>query len=229
MPIMFEAEGKVTSLRTNKVKIVVADDHAMFRQGLIALIAKEPELDIAGQASHGRQAIDVVTRVKPDVVLMDMEMPQMNGVEATRRILADFPHVKVIMVSNCSDRRVVTQALQAGASGYLLKKSSFEELLTAVRTVVKMGTYLSPEVTGAVVEHFARAELEVRSDLTSREREVVQLLSEGYSTKEVAAQLFVSVKTVESHRLRVMRKLGFNSLAQLTKYAIREGITSLEL
>lgn len=229
MRIMFEAEGKVTSLRTNKVKIVVADDHAMFRQGLVALITKEPELDIAGQASHGRQAIDVVARVKPDVVLMDMEMPQMNGVEATRRILADFPNVKVIMVSICSDRRVVTQALQAGASGYLLKKSSFEELLTAVRTVVKMGTYLSPEVTGAVVEHFARAELEVRSDLTSREREVVQLLSEGYSTKEVAAQLFVSVKTVESHRLRVMRKLGFNSLAQLTKYAIREGITSLEL
>ncbi len=218
----------VTFLSENKISIVLADDYSMFRQGLTALISNEPELEIAGQASDGRHAVDVASRVKPNVVIMDMNMPRLNGIEATRQILSQNPLAKVIIMSALSDRRSVTQALKAGASGYLLKKSSFDELLTAIRTVIRMGTYLSPEVTGVVVEHLAHGDSDDRPFLTAREREVVQLLSEGHSTKEVAAQLFVSVKTIESHRLRVMRKLGFNSLAQLTKYAIREGITSLE-
>lgn len=207
----------------------MADDYSMFRQGLTAMLSNEPELEIIGQAADGRQAIDVVLRVQPDVVIMDMNMERLNGIEATRQILSQNPQIRVIIISSLSHRRAVTQALRAGASGYLLKKSSFNELVTAIRTVIHKGTYLSPEVTGAVVEHLTHGDRETKPFLTAREREVIQLLSEGHSTKETAAQLFVSVKTIESHRLRIMRKLGFNSLAQLTKFAIQEGITSLEI
>ena len=225
---MLEKKGEVTPLHTKTIRIVVADDHAMVREGLVALLEKESDLKVVGQAAHGRQAVEVVLHTNPEVVLIDMHMPQLNGVEATRQMLSQDPDLKILMLSAFSDHRMVTRALKAGAAGYLLKKSSFGEVVTAIRTVIDTGTYLSPKVTGAVVEHLARSEEGVRPFLTAREREVVQLLSEGFSTKEVAAKLFVSVKTVESHRLRVMRKLGYTSLAQLTKYAIREGITSLE-
>ena len=213
------------------IQVLLADDHAMIRQGLRALIEKEDGISVIAEADDGRKAVETVRELAPDVVVMDVGMPNMNGIEATRRIVSDFAGVKVLALSMHSDKRFVREMFAAGASGYLLKDSAFHELALAIRTLARNGTYLSPGVTDSVIKDFVsqRAETDgsVFSLLTARQREVLQLTAEGKSTKAIAAQLKVSVKTVESHRLKIMDKLDVRSIAELTKYAVREGLTSI--
>jgi DNA-binding NarL/FixJ family response regulator len=211
------------------IKTLIVDDHALVREGLRALFDREEDFVLVGEAADGRAAVDAVQKYKPDVVIMDLNMPELNGVDATRLIKAQTPRTKILALGNSTDRHQVTRTLRAGAAGYLPKDCTFSELSRGVRTVLEQGTYLSPAVAGVLVEQISRTEGTKASRLTGREREVVQLLAEGNSTKEAASKLFISVKTVESHRLRVMRKLQLRSLAQLTKFAIREGLTTLEL
>ncbi len=214
------------------VRLLIADDHKIVRDGLKALLESRSDMKVVAEAENGRQAVELIQQVPVDVVIMDVAMPVLNGVEATRRILAHNRNVKVIALSMHSDRRFVTEILKAGASGYLLKDCAFEELAQAIEAVLSGATYLSPRVADLLVQHYVRGESDSHpssafSLLTPREREVLQLLAEGKSTKEIALHLKVSPKTVETHRRQIMTKLGVNSVAELTKYAIREGLTHL--
>ena len=214
------------------VRILIADDHKIVREGLRALIEKHEKMEVVAEAETGLDAVRLTRKLEPDVVIMDLGMPQMNGIEATREITASNRRIKVIALSMHSDKRFVLQMLKAGASGYLLKDSAFEELITAVKTVTSNQSYLSPKITDVVLKEYlqtvSRGDASVFSVLTHREREVLQMLAEGRSTKEIAASLNVSVKTVETHRQQIMDRLKIRSVAELTKYAIREGLTSLE-
>jgi two-component system, NarL family, response regulator NreC len=213
-------------------RVLLADDHTILRQGLVSLLAATPTITIVGEAGNGRQAVAVAGKLKPEVVVMDVAMPDLNGIEATRQIKAANPGVKVIGLSMHADERFIVGMLQAGASGYLLKESAFEELARAIWVVLRHQTYLSPRITGVVVRDYLRAraasEPAHRPVLSDREREVLQLIAEGWTTKRIAEGLGLSVKTVETHRSRIMARLGLGSVAELTKYAIREGLTSLE-
>jgi DNA-binding NarL/FixJ family response regulator len=199
---------------------------------LKALIDKQESMQVVAEADNGLEAVRLARKLQPDVVIMDLGMPQMNGIEATREVTAHEPGIKVIALSMHSDKRFVLQMIKAGASGYLLKDSAFEELITAIKTVVSNQSYLSPKITDVVIKDYlqtlSKGDVSAFSVLTAREREVLQLLAEGRSTKEIAASLNVSVKTVETHRQQIMDKLNIRSVAELTKYAIREGLTSLE-
>jgi two-component system response regulator NreC len=214
------------------IKIVLADDHKVMRDGLRALIEQQTGMEVVAEAENGRSALKLACELAPDIVVMDINMPDLNGIEATRRIKAEAPGVKVIAFSMHSDRRFVSEMLKAGASGYLLKHCAFEELARAIREVSGNRTYLSPQIAGTVVEEYleqvSARDLPDAPALTAREREVLQLIAEGVSTKKIADRLYVSVKTVESHRHNIMEKLGLRTTAELTKYAIREGLTSLD-
>lgn len=212
------------------IRLVVADDHKIVREGLRSLLEREPGIDVAAEADNGREAMKLAVELKPDVVLMDLSMPDMNGIEATRRIAEAPGGSRVLALSMHSDKRFVVEALAAGAKGYLLKDCASEELVGAIRTVAAGETYLSPRIAGLIVSDYldkGSASSAPSTRLTTREREVLQLFAEGKSTKEVAFLLSVSVKTIETHRVQIMRKLNIRSLAELTKYAIREGITTL--
>lgn len=213
-------------------RIILADDHNIVRQGLKSLIENELGLDIVGEAGTGRIAVQLTRDLKPDLVIMDVSMPDLNGIEATRQIMGLLPEVKVLGLSMHSDKRFVAGILKAGASGYLLKDCAFEEMAGAIRAVVGGGTYLSPGVAGPVIQDYLQRltenDYDVSPTLSPREREVLQLLAEGRSTKTIAGNLGLSVKTIETHRRQVMEKLNVHSIAELTKYAIREGLTSLE-
>ena len=214
------------------VKILLADDHRITRQGLRSLLEKEPDMEVVAEAEEGRTAVRLVRELLPDVVVMDVSMPDLNGMEATHQIVAEHPNVKVIALSIHSDNLFVSEMLKSGASGYLLKDCAFEELARAIHVVVDGKTYLSPAVSGVVVDDYlhrlARTESPSSEVLTDREREVLQLIAEGKSTKQVALKLHISVKTVETHRRQIMSKLDIHTIAELTKYAIRKGLTSLE-
>ena len=214
------------------VRVLLADDHQIMREGLRSLLAKEKEIAVVSEATNGRQAIELARKLKPDVVVMDITMPDLNGIEATQRIVSHEPAPGVLALSMHSDKRFITQMLRAGASGYLLKDCALEELAFAIRTVAAHKIYLSPAIAGLVTEELVRpmtsTDSGVRVSLTFREREVLQLFAEGHSTKAIAAKIKVSVKTVETHRQNVMAKLDLHSVAELTKYAVREGLTSLE-
>ena len=214
------------------IRIVLADDHKILRAGLRAMIVEQPDMEVVGEAENGRLAVNLARTLSPDVVVMDIGMPDLNGIEATRQIVAEVPGVKIIGLSMYSDRRYVAGLFGAGASGYLLKDIEFEELIEAIQAVVAGQVYVSSGVTGVVIEDYVHRisgnEAGGTSVLTPREREVLQLLVEGRSTKQIAYELEVSIKTVESHRYRVMEKLDLHNIADLTKYAIRAGLTSLE-
>ncbi len=214
------------------IRILLADDHAIIRQGLCSLLEKEPEMEVVGEAKDGRKALELVRELVPDIVVMDITMLGLNGVDATHEIVSEFPKVKVIALSIHSHKRFVADMLRAGASGYVLKECLFEELVQAIRTAAANGIYLSPTITDVVVgdyvTHLSTAADSQLSVLTDREREVLQLLAEGKSTKEIALELCVSTKTIESNRRQIMEKLDIHSVAELTKYAVREGLTSLE-
>jgi DNA-binding NarL/FixJ family response regulator len=214
------------------IKILIADDHKIVRDGLRSLLEKHDDMEVVAEAENGRTAVELARKLSTDVVVMDISMPDLNGIEATRQIISARPEVKVIALSMHSDRRFVIGMFQAGASGYLLKDCAFEELASAILAVTANQKYLSPLAAGVMIEdylqRFPSEDDSVSSVLTSREREVLQLLAEGWSTKKIASHLHVSVKTVETHRRRIMAKLKVHSIAELTKYAIREGLTSLE-
>jgi DNA-binding NarL/FixJ family response regulator len=211
------------------IRLVLADDHRIMREGLRALVERLPGMEVIGEAADGRTAVAMAKDLLPGVVVMDIGLPDLNGIEAARQITLQNPAVKVIALSMHSDGRYVTEMLKAGASGYLLKDSAFEELARAIRTVTAGKIYLSPAVTSTVVKDYLGRHPGVHPvlspSLTAREREVLQLIAEGKSTKEIADQLQISSKTADTHRQRVMKKLKLHTVAELTKYAIREGLT----
>ncbi len=213
-------------------RIIIADDHKILRQGLRTLLEKEPDMEVVAEAEDGRRTVSIVGEMVPHIVIMDVNMPDLNGIEATRQILSEYPEVKVIALSMHADRRFVINMLKAGAHGYLLKDCAFEELAQAIRLVMANKTYLSPGVAEIVVKDYVHRvpgpSQSAFSVLTNREREVLQLMAEGKSTSQIAELLHISVKTVETHRQQIMHKLRIRSVAELTKYAIREGLTSLE-
>jgi DNA-binding NarL/FixJ family response regulator len=214
-----------------QLRILMADDHDVVRTGIRTVLERQANVEVVGEASDGRSAARLADELSPDLVLMDIGMPDLNGVEATRQIAGEDRRVKVIALSMHLERRVVTDVLRAGASGYVLKDAVVTELSRAIGAVMAGRVYLSPRVADLLVEDYVRRlpnEPEGQLDrLTSKEREVLQLLAEGKSTKEIAADLFLSPKTVESHRGSIMAKLDLHSVAELTKYAVREGLTSL--
>jgi DNA-binding NarL/FixJ family response regulator len=216
------------------VKVLLADDHRMVRQGLRAMIDASEGMHVAAEADNGRTAVDLALAMPIDLVIMDVAMPGLNGIEATRQVLAHKPHVKVIALSMHADRRYVAEMLKAGAAGYVLKDAAFEELTQAISQVLDGRRYLSPGVTGIALEdyvHHPAGSVWARSAfdaLTPREREILQLLAEGKAMKEIAHILAVSIKTVETHRRAMMEKLNLYSVAELTKYAIREGLTTVD-
>ena len=213
-------------------RIVLADDHQLVRSGLRALLERQPGLEVVGEAGDGRKAVWAAQDLRPDLVVMDLEMPGLNGIEATRQIASEVQGVKVLCLSMHSSARFVEAAFQAGAAGYLLKDSATDELSRAVDTVLAGRTYVSPAIAGAalgpLLDHAPRSAGTAFSLLTPREREVLQLLAEGRSTREIADRLCVTSKTVYYHRERTMEKLGIHTVAGLTRYAIEQGLTSLE-
>jgi len=214
------------------IRILIADDHQMLREGLRAILERDDEVEVIGEAKDGRMAVSMARTLRPDVVAMDISMPDLNGVEATRQIKAENPAVKVIALSRHSDRRYVLKMLEAGASGYVLKSGAFDELRRAVEAVREGSSYLSPRITGLVIEgHLRQApqpEASGSASLGPRELEIVQLLAEGHTSPAIARKLHISTRTVESHRRNIMKKLGVHSVAEITKYAVREGLTSME-
>ncbi len=215
------------------VRIILAEDHRITREGLVNLLKERSDMEVVGEAENGREAVKLASELSPDLVIMDVTMPDLNGIDATRIITSGSNNTKVIALSMYSDKQFVQGMIQAGASGYLLKDCAFEELVSAIQAVIHGDTYLSPGIAGIVVRDYLNKLTTDRSSadtvLTTREREVLQLIAEGNSTKEIAARLSVSVKTVETHRRQIMEKLGIFSIAELTKYAIREGLTSLHI
>jgi len=210
--------------------ILIADDHRLLREGLRALLERD-DFHVVAEADNGRSAVRLAKQLQPDIVITDIAMPDLNGVEATRQICAESPRSKVLALSMHTESRFVLGILEAGASGYLLKDAAFEELSAAIKAVLKGQTYLSPAIAGVVVRQSlgrlgSKVKLQ-RAELSKREQEVLQLIAEGKSTKEIAATLYVSVKTVETHRKQIMDKLDIHSVAELTKYAVREGVTFL--
>jgi DNA-binding NarL/FixJ family response regulator len=214
------------------IKILLADDHEIVREGLRNLLEKQEGFEVVAEAEDGLTAVKKAKKLSPDLVIMDIGMPDLNGIEATRQILAESPHIKIIALSMHSETRFVSEMLKAGASAYLLKDSAFEELIQAIQASRSNKIYLSPSIAEKVIKNyitsFPRERFSPFSILTQREREVIQLIAEGKSTKKVASLLFLSVKTVETHRQNIMEKLDLHSVAELTKYAIREGLTSLD-
>ena len=213
------------------MKILLVDDHKMMRDGLRALLEKE-DLEVVGEAASWREALAAARRLRPQVVVMDISMPDLNGIDATAKLLAELPGLKVIALSMNSDRRYVLAMFKAGAVGYLLKNAASEELIAAVRAVADDLTYVSPSIASLIVDDALDGTRAghgpVQRTLSPREREVLQLLAEGRSSKDIAARLDVAVPTVETHRRQIMDKLGLRTIAELTKYAIREGLTPLE-
>ncbi len=212
------------------IRIVLADDHRMFREGLAGLLRNEPDFDLVAEAGNGREALGLSEEHKPDVLILDVTMPEMNGLDTARAVREAVPDTAILALSMHAEGRFVTEMFQAGAGGYVLKMSDFDELADAVRTVAAGGRFISPRVAGDVVSVMVEnsgAAANSGDGLSSREREILHLLAEGKSAKESASILHVSVKTVDSHRRQIMAKLGLNSVAELTKYAIRSGLTSL--
>jgi len=215
------------------IRIVLADDHGMMREGLKSLIAKQMGMEVVGEAEDGYGIVRLVHDLKPDVVVMDIGMPNLNGIEATRQIVNENESIKVLALSQYSDPRMVSEMFRAGAKGFVLKDSAFDELSRAVNAVYTDRTYVSPDVAGDLINrhirHAASGEkTSAFSQLTDREREVLQLIAEGKTTKDIATKLYRSVKTIETHRRNIMHKLDLHSLPELTKYAVRQGLTGLD-
>lgn len=212
------------------IPILLADDHKIIRDGLKSLLSTEEGMEVVGEAENGRVAVKLARKLKPRIVIMDITMPELNGMDAARQILNECPEAKIISLSMHSDRRFVVEMFKAGVSGYLLKDCAFEELSRAIRAVLAGQKYVSPAVAGMVIEDYVErmsGEQISPNELTNREREVLQLIAEGMTTKQIASNLNVSSKTVETHRRKIMKKLNIHSIAELTKVAIQEGLTSV--
>ncbi len=214
------------------MRILIADDHAIVRQGLRSLIESQGGMEIVGEAEDGQRAVRLAAESSPDVVIMDVTMPDLNGVEATRQIVQKNPNVKVIVLSMHPDKHIVKESLKAGASGYVLKSYLFDELCRALEAVAAGGHYLSPRITDVIIDDYvhdsAGPNAATADSLTSPERQVLQLLAEGLSIKEIAKRLHMSPKTVDARHRSIMGKLGVSSVAELVKHALRTGLTSLD-
>jgi DNA-binding NarL/FixJ family response regulator len=214
------------------IRILIADDQQIMRQALRALLEKEPGMEVVAEAEDGRKVLALVRELLPQVLITEIAIPDLNGIEVARQVHSDYPEVKIIALSRHSDHRYVVNMLQAGAHGYLLKNCTMEELTQAIRLVMADNSYLSPPVADILVKDFVRRIADPTPNaftiLTVREREVLQMMTEGRGTSQIAELLSISGKTVETHRQQVMHKLNMRSIAQLTKYAIREGLTSLD-
>jgi len=207
-----------------KIRIVLADDHKVVRQGFQRILEAQPDMEIVGEASNGREALEVVAKLTPDVVVMDVAMPELNGIEATRRVGEAAPHARVLALSMHKDSVYVREILRAGAKGYLLKDAVDEDLIAAVRAVSRGEGYLSPGVADAVLTDYRQHVTDPIDLLTSREREVLQLIAEGKTNKDIATLLKLSVYTVDAHRGRIMEKLNLHSTGELVRFAIRKGL-----
>ena len=212
------------------IKVLIADDHQIVREGLRSMLEKEAGIKVVGEAENGRTTLRLARELTPDVIIMDVAMPDLNGIEATRQIVTEFPKIKVIALSMHDDRRFILNMIKAGAKGYLLKDSAFKDLAKAIRMVSAKQTYLSPEIADIVVKDYLATssadESSAFSLLSPREREVLQLIAEGKTTNQIGEHLHISIKTVETHRAQLMAKLKVKGVAELTKYAIREGLTA---
>lgn len=218
------------SMRT---KILVVENHGMVREGLCLLFEQQNDMEVVAEASDGYQAVEMACKLNPDIVLMDITMPKLNGIDATKKIIDKYPNIKVVALSAYCDRSFVTEMLRAGVSGYILKEGMSDELIRAVRIVMTGEQYLSPKVAGMVIAEYVtdcqlRCDMPLTSKLTTKERELIQLLAENKSNKEAARLLHVSIKTVDARRRTAMDKIGITGIADLTKFAIREGLTTLD-
>jgi DNA-binding NarL/FixJ family response regulator len=207
-----------------RTRILLADDHAVVRQGFKMILSAQTDMEIVGEAANGREAVELAEKLRPDVVVMDVAMPELNGIEATRRLVAENPHTRVIALSMHKDSVYVREILRAGARGYLLKDSGAGDLVTAIRAVAGGESYLSPAVSNAVLDDYRRHVTNPIDLLSSREREVLQMLAEGKTNKEIAVVLNLSVYTVDAHRGRIMEKLNLHSINELVRFAVRNGL-----
>ena len=212
-----------------KVRIMVADDHKLMREALCRMLEERPGLEVVAQADDGRHAVRLAREHRPDLVLVDVAMPGLNGVEAARRILQENPAVKIIALTMYTDRQMVQRMMEVGATGYLTKDCAFDLLEQAVEVVMDGKYFLAPRVASAVNQELPNRVSSSRARLTARQLEVLQLYSEGHSTRQIAVELGVSIKTIETHRSHIMERLGLGTIAELTRFAIREGITSLDI
>ena len=215
-----------------EIKLLIADDHQMMRECLRAMIEKEPDMTVIGETQDGLTTVDLARKLAPDVVVMDVSMPDLNGIEATRKIIKTNPNLKVVALSGHIDQHFVREMFTAGAVAYIHKQGASDELIRAIRDVMAGKMYISPDAARGIVDSYLKRPqapntAPVFAALTEREREVLQLIAEGRSTKDMGGTLGVSIKTVETHRHNIMEKLNLRSVAELTKYAIREGITSV--
>jgi DNA-binding NarL/FixJ family response regulator len=206
------------------LRVLLADDHALVRSGLRSLLKELTGVEVVGEASNGREALQMIGSLRPDIVIMDISMKELNGLEALTRASKDHPLVKIIILTMHADNDYVMRALELGAKGYLLKDSLTSELELAIRSVAQGQTYLSPRVSRDVLDSYVKGERSSPDELTSRQREILQLIMEGYSTKEMAAQLGLSPKTVEAHRAQILERLKIKDIPNLVLYAIRKGI-----
>ena len=207
-----------------RIRILLADDHAVVRQGFKMILAAQPDMEIVGEAGNGREAVELAEKLRPEVVVMDVSMPELNGIEATRRLAASTPHTRVVALSMHKDSVYVREILRAGARGYLLKDSISSDLLAAVRAIARGEGYLSPGVSDAVLNDYRKHVTDPIDLLTSREREVLQMIAEGKTNKEIATVLNLSVYTVDAHRGRIMEKLNMHSATDLVRFAVRAGL-----
>ena len=213
------------------IQVILADDHRILREGIKTILQDTNDIEVLAEADNGREAVKLSQELEPDVVVMDLAMPELNGIEATEMITKTHPGIRIIALSMHSDNHYIRGIFQAGASGFILKHSAANELIDAIRLVYANHTYLSKEISDVVVKEFSK-KLDIEADstqtLSSREKEVLQLVAEGKSTKAIAATLHVSVKTIEAHRQNIMNKLNLFTIPELTKYAIKTGLTSLD-
>jgi len=214
------------------IKVVVADDHTILRQGIKALLDNQAGIEVIGEAKDGREALTLIERLQPDVILMDIAMPGLNGLEATRRIKKKFPKIKVLVLTMYTNEEYVFQILQAGANGYLVKETAFQDLISAITAVYRDEAFMSPSISKKVINRYTQRAQKTNDTtcdvLTTREREVLQLIAEGSSSKKIAEALFISPKTVETHRTHIMDKLNIHNRTDLVKYAIRKGIVDID-
>lgn len=216
------------------IKVLLADDHQVIREGLRMLLNAQDGVEVIGEADSGRKIIALLQKIVPDVIVMDVSMPELNGIDATARIRKDYPSVKILALSMHTDRRFIEGMLKAGASGYLVKDCAATELVSAIELITTGDIYLSPRIAGKIVKRYLiHSQISTKATggetLTSREREILQLIAEGNDSKQIAFELCLSPKTVETHRRNIMEKLNIHNVAKLTKFAIKEGITNLEL
>ena len=211
------------------IRILVADDHAILREGLSSLLRKESDFDLVGEAHDGLSALDLMRKLKPDVAVIDISMPKPDGIEVCRTMTAQQPSTRIIALSLHNERQTLFSILKAGASGYVLKNCAFQELATAIRNVAAGQSYISPKLSNLLIDELVNPQAGNQADvLTEREQKIVKMLSEGSTSKQIAAKLNVSIKTVDTHRRQIMDKLKVNSVAELTKYALRTGMTTLD-